>query len=292
MSTNSRDLFDVDLDVALGDLIDRHMLTELCESFLPLIGAPIRVFDAQDQQLAAAAPEEPHAACQDVLRFESGLKACSKLKRTVRTARLEGEHKLEGFSCFCGLRYTVVPIKFQGRVMGKLSVGPYLVTGTNLDRGALASAVPQTVAVDLEAILSVSASQAQSMVERLVLVMTSSIDLILFSAQKAHAMTQAHLASLKESYKELTAKNRELSEKNERLGELEKLKSSFLATMSHELRTPLTSIIGYSDALYDGIAGSLGKEQLEFIATIRTKGEELLRLITSILDFSRIDAGR
>lgn len=292
MSTNGRDPFDVDLDVSLSDLVDRRMLTELCESFFPLIGAPLRVFDSKNQQLAAIAPEQGHAVCQEVQRFESGRKACRKIKHGLQGCSPTADCDHEKVSCFCGLRYTVVPLKFQGRVLGKLSVGPYPVTAAVLDQVKLSEAVPELSVDDFAIILSATRTQPQDYVERFTRTMVSSIELILFSAQKAHAMTQAHLASLKETHKELTAKNRELQEKNERLGELEKLKSSFLATVSHELRTPLTSIIGYSDALYDGIAGTLGEEQREFIATIRNKGEELLRLITSILDFSRVDAGR
>ena len=61
--------------------------------------------------------------------------------------------------------------------------------------------------------------------------------------------------------------------------------------MSHELRTPLTSIIGYSEMLESGIAGDLQSEQLEFVETIRTKGEQLLALITSLLDLSKLEQG-
>src|SRR5690606_35308121 len=75
------------------------------------------------------------------------------------------------------------------------------------------------------------------------------------------------------------------------LKELDRLKSNFLATVSHELRTPLTSIIGYSEMLSSGIAGPLSEEQSEFVETIRTKGDHLLALITSLLDFSKLEHG-
>ncbi len=50
-------------------------------------------------------------------------------------------------------------------------------------------------------------------------------------------------------------KNRKLQEAYDRLKELDRLKSNFLATVSHELRTPLTSIIGYSEMLHRGDRG-------------------------------------
>jgi two-component system, NarL family, sensor histidine kinase BarA len=62
--------------------------------------------------------------------------------------------------------------------------------------------------------------------------------------------------------------------------------------MSHELRTPLTSIIGYSEMLSEGLAGPLNPEQGEYVRTIVDKGETLLKLISSILDISQIEAGK
>ncbi len=93
-----------------------------------------------------------------------------------------------------------------------------------------------------------------------------------------------------ESYREVQEKNRKLSDALERLQELSRMKSNFLATVSHELRTPLTSVIGYSEMLLAGLAGDLNDEQKEYLKTILEKGESLLRLISSILDLSRIEA--
>src|SRR5262249_24957677 len=75
------------------------------------------------------------------------------------------------------------------------------------------------------------------------------------------------------------------------LKELDRLKSNFLATISHELRTPLTSIMGYSEMLSEGIAGPLSTEQRDFIETIRAKSDQLLALILSLLDLSKLESG-
>ena len=73
---------------------------------------------------------------------------------------------------------------------------------------------------------------------------------------------------------------------------MDRLKSSFLATVSHELRTPLTSIIGYSEMLSEGLVGPLNQEQTDYVRTIMDKGDTLLKLISSILDISQIEAGK
>ena len=73
--------------------------------------------------------------------------------------------------------------------------------------------------------------------------------------------------------------------------EVERIKSNFLATVSHELRTPLTSVIGYSEMLLEGMAGPITEEQREYLNTILGKSDHLLRLITSMLELARMDAG-
>ena len=69
-------------------------------------------------------------------------------------------------------------------------------------------------------------------------------------------------------------------------------KSVFLANMSHELRTPLSVIIGYAEILMDeaadreleGLDGDLGR--------IRRAAHHLLRIISDVLDLSKVEAGR
>ena len=69
-------------------------------------------------------------------------------------------------------------------------------------------------------------------------------------------------------------------------------KSQFLATMSHELRTPLNAIIGFSDALLRE-AGNPDPARIdEYAQQVNIAGRQLLDLINSILDVSRIEAGR
>jgi len=66
-------------------------------------------------------------------------------------------------------------------------------------------------------------------------------------------------------------------------------KSSFLAMMSHELRTPLNAILGMTELSFDT---ELSDEQSEFLRTIQSNSENLLRLIDDVLDLSKIEANR
>ena len=69
-------------------------------------------------------------------------------------------------------------------------------------------------------------------------------------------------------------------------------KSAFLASMSHELRTPLNAIIGYSEMLSEEAEESNATGILQDLDKIRTAGKHLLGLINSVLDLSKIEAGK
>jgi cell cycle sensor histidine kinase DivJ len=69
-------------------------------------------------------------------------------------------------------------------------------------------------------------------------------------------------------------------------------KSSFLANMSHELRKPLNAIIGFSEMMNREMFGPIGPRYQEYSRLIHESGTHLLDLINSVLDMSKIDAGK
>ena len=70
----------------------------------------------------------------------------------------------------------------------------------------------------------------------------------------------------------------------------DKLKSAFLANMSHEIRTPLNAIVGFSNLLTDLDVELEAEEKKEYAKLINTNSEQLLLLISDILDLSKIEA--
>jgi len=82
---------------------------------------------------------------------------------------------------------------------------------------------------------------------------------------------------------------RRLHAERQRAEQASNAKSEFLAKMSHEIRTPLNGIIGTTDLLR---TYPLGAEEQDYVDTISTSGQTLLRLIEDILDISKIEAGK
>jgi PAS domain S-box-containing protein len=76
----------------------------------------------------------------------------------------------------------------------------------------------------------------------------------------------------------------------DRLQELERVKTDFVATVSHELRTPITSIVGYAEVLEDGMVGSLTPDQHDIVGRVERNGHRLLRLVEDLLTLSQIES--
>jgi PAS domain S-box-containing protein len=88
---------------------------------------------------------------------------------------------------------------------------------------------------------------------------------------------------------------KDISEKKRferRLKELDQMKSDFVSNVSHELRTPLTAIKGSVDNMMDGITGPLTEKQARYLARIKSNADRLGRLISDLLDLSKIEAGK
>jgi signal transduction histidine kinase len=68
-------------------------------------------------------------------------------------------------------------------------------------------------------------------------------------------------------------------------------RARFLGALGHELRNPLNSVTGFSDMLLGGVDGPLNAEQERSVRTIRASAERLLRLVSTIVDQAKLEAG-
>lgn len=285
------DLHALELQMAdaqrIDDLVDREALGEVCRSFFDLFGLPIRLFSAEGALLADV--HQQRSICSYLNGLPEGRLACGKTVSEVRSRIPDSGEVVH--PCFTGAVYRVVPILYDGRRLGRFVVGPYLPAELREVPRSLLVIDPGIEPERAKDYLNEMPRVRKETAEKITAHLGRVLDLILFSGHKAYLTSNMHLASVRANFRELAEKNQRLQQAYDRLKELDRLKSDFLATMSHELRTPLTSIIGYSEMLASGMGGELNEEQQDFVGTIRNKGDHLLELITSLLDMSKFEQG-
>ncbi|NDV18083.1 PAS domain S-box protein [Pseudodesulfovibrio sp. JC047] len=123
-------------------------------------------------------------------------------------------------------------------------------------------------------------------------------------AEQDLADLNRHLEQLvRDRTEDLVLKAQELEEANQRLRELDEMKSAFLSSVSHELRTPLTSILGFAKLLNKEFSRNFmplveedrlvrkGERIQSNLLIISHEGERLTRLINDVLDLNKIESG-
>lgn len=99
----------------------------------------------------------------------------------------------------------------------------------------------------------------------------------------------SYFLGIKEDTTEKRKMMDDLLEAKEKAEESDRLKSAFLANMSHEIRTPLNSIMGFSELITD--ADSTDKEKELYSRNILNSGNQLLSIITNVIEISKIETG-
>ncbi|MFH1159664.1 MAG: PAS domain S-box protein [bacterium] len=94
-------------------------------------------------------------------------------------------------------------------------------------------------------------------------------------------------------YRDITERKRiekSLVLAKEKAEESDRLKSAFLSNMSHEIRTPMNAILGFSSLLSD--PDTTPEEREEYINIIKERGNDLMRIISDIIDVAKIESGQ
>ena len=112
-------------------------------------------------------------------------------------------------------------------------------------------------------------------------------------ARKAAEVEREHLlAQLQKANTELQQITAEARAAQHAAEAANSAKSEFLSTMSHELRTPLNAIAGYTQLLTMDLRGPLSDAQRQDLERIDRASQHLMGLVTDVLNFARLDAGR
>lgn len=98
-----------------------------------------------------------------------------------------------------------------------------------------------------------------------------------------------HSRTVLQDISDLKKIQEELRRSMEKAEESDRLKSAFLANMSHEIRTPMNGILGFSQLLKDPELDP--STRIKFIELIDNSTQRLLKIITDIVEISRIESG-
>ncbi len=277
--------------LGLGDLLDVRSFTEVCQSFAELYRVGLKVFDGGGNKLVDVKVGNADF-CGYIWQKPDGRSQCIATVGRVKNDGVPEDGVPTRFDCFSGCRYVVQTVLYEGDPIGRVVFGPFVPDDlTQLPRTltAISEDFDEKLAQGyMKKIRRVPMSTADKVVRHFAEI----LDVLVFSGHKNLVTARLHIEAVQENYRELEEKNKLLEDSFGKLKELDRLKSNFLATMSHELRTPLTSVIGYSEMMLEGLGGPLTVEQREYLQIIMEKGESLLQLITSILDITKIEAGR
>ncbi len=278
-------------ELSLGDLLDLRTFTEVCQSFAELYRIGVKVFDAQGNRVVEVKVGNADF-CGYIWQQPEGRAQCMATVAQVKNGPLPEEAVPVPVQCFSGCRYVVQPVLYEGDIIGRIVFGPFVPDDLSQLPRSLTSIADAFDASQAASYLQKIRRVPQATAEKVLGHFAEILDVLVFSGHKNLLTARLHIEAVQESFRELSEKNRQLELSFEKLKELDRLKSSFIATMSHELRTPLTSVIGYSEMMLEGLGGALTPAQREYVGIIMEKGENLLQLITSILDVSKIEAGR
>jgi len=284
----SLDELTIEAKFSVQELVSRSALEELLSSIYDLFAIASRVF-ASDGLLIAEA-----GAASSLQAYLGTLPGGRRLVReTVELVKATTPRPAESqqLQCPTGERYIVVGLDYDGRLLGRIVIGPFLLTDDRELPDAVLRCDPGIERLRLLDLWRTLNHCDPLLIARVVVHLRTTLGLVLFSGHRALLASNMHLASIQESYRELSEKSSTLQTAYDRLKDLDRLKSNFLATVSHELRTPLTSIIGYSEMLLAGIAGDINEEQREFMSTIHEKGGQLLELIKGLLALTKLESG-
>jgi len=229
-------------------------------------------------------------------RFAEATESCSRsawvlardamLAAEVRPAQCPGGYQLAAFPVwlrFRSVRYPLLavcvalpaPVDTErlARLAAQAGADP-----AALQREVARHPLPQLSKVHLDAMMRLEENMAEALSRQVSQQYATAFN-VLVEAVERH-----------EGQRAAARRSRQLQRANERLRELNHLKSEFLANVSHELKTPMTSIIGFASLLLRGGAGAISDKAEHYLNRVLGNARSLHEAINDILEVAQLDS--
>jgi signal transduction histidine kinase len=277
----------LDQDLILAELLDVEGFREVCRTFSELYGIGIKVFDSEGHKIVdVRASTGDH--CGYLFTVHRTQVMCTNLVNKVKTVEVTQDSGSQQIECFSGLKYDIVPLVYEGTLLGRFIFGPYAPDGLDAPPRTLEQYEPELDVGRLAGYLAAIPRAANETVQKVIEHITRVLGVIMHTSYRTQLTSKLHIASISGAFDDLERSNRDLKAANRKLSDLDRLKSNFIATVSHELRTPLTSVRGYLEALADGV---VPPERSTF-DMLQSEVQRLVKLSDDLLELARADAAR
>lgn len=273
----------------IRDIIDIQELTELFQNYSDITGMVTALLDLDGNVLIATNWQD---SCTRFHRTnEITSKRCHESDTALAGALVKGD-KFNVYRCKNGLVDIATPVVINGEHMANFFTGQFFFEKPDLNYFAKqATEVGFSKEAYLDAIMRVPVYEKAEIQKHMAFLvqlaeMIGSMGATKLTILAANAELERHKNHLQSLVDERTIdlnKSLEVAEK------ANSAKTVFLTNMSHELRTPLNAVLGFSEIL---ASKEHDPKKKNYLNSIMVAGKNLLSLINSVLDLSKIEAGK